>query len=201
MVSRLAWPTPSPGGDPGPWVEAGGPLEPCVRGVHACRLDDLAWWLSAQLWEIELDGEVLDDDYSLVAERGRLTRAVPGWPEAGPEMAEWAIRRSRDRAVTLLADTDPARASALAAAGSLDELRTAVPGPATDLDRPDRVALGLLDYQLTNRLNPVIACVGAAHSAANLASVAGGREGARQGLAEERLAQSRWLSQRLSLGI
>ncbi len=198
MISRLAWPQPE-GGQPGRWVEAGGPLELCERGVHACRLDDLAYWISAQLWELELEGEMLEDTYTLVAERGRLVRAVSGWPDAGPELAEWAIWRNRDRAVTLLDGVDPARAAALAQARTLAELRAAVPGPGTDMSRADQVALSLLDYQLINPDNAVTACVGGAHSAANLASVTGSRDGARLALAEERLAQSRWLSQRLAL--
>jgi hypothetical protein len=62
----------------GEWVEAGPPL-PCRRGVHACRATDLPYWLNAELWEVELDGEVLEAGHKLVAERGRLVRRIDRW--------------------------------------------------------------------------------------------------------------------------
>ena len=46
MITGFQWPA------DGEWVTVDGPLEDCLRGIHACRVDDLGWWLSAQLWEI-----------------------------------------------------------------------------------------------------------------------------------------------------
>ena len=37
-------------------IEVDGPLEECRNGVHACRADDLPYWLDDELWEVELDG-------------------------------------------------------------------------------------------------------------------------------------------------
>jgi hypothetical protein len=49
--------------------------EPCRVGVHACRIGDLPFWVGfGELWEIELDGRIEDDERKLVATRGRLVR-------------------------------------------------------------------------------------------------------------------------------
>jgi hypothetical protein len=64
----------------GEWVE-GGPGAPaaCRQGVHACRREDLPFWLSRELWEVELAGEIAETEYKLVAERGRLVRRIDRW--------------------------------------------------------------------------------------------------------------------------
>jgi hypothetical protein len=38
--SAFAWP------EPGVWVRADGPIDRCLRGIHACRTRDLPWWLA-----------------------------------------------------------------------------------------------------------------------------------------------------------
>jgi hypothetical protein len=72
--SRFAWPT----GSPGAWVEA----EPhvCASGIHACEVEDLPYWIDAELWELELDGAVRAER-KLVARRGRLLRRIESWDE------------------------------------------------------------------------------------------------------------------------
>jgi hypothetical protein len=60
------------------WVEAEA-VEPCRSGVHACRPRDLPYWLTDELWEIELDGEVVEQERKLIARRGRLVRRIPDW--------------------------------------------------------------------------------------------------------------------------
>jgi hypothetical protein len=60
------------------WVDAGGP-DPCRAGIHACSVRDLPIWLGPELWEIELDGEIVRHGHKLVAPRGRLQRRVDGW--------------------------------------------------------------------------------------------------------------------------
>jgi hypothetical protein len=62
----------------GEWVDSGPPV-PCRHGVHACREEDLPYWLNAELWEIELDGEIAETDHKLVAERARLVQRVDRW--------------------------------------------------------------------------------------------------------------------------
>ena len=64
------------------WVDSRGAVEPCINGIHARRIEDLGWWLSAQLWEIELAGDLVTDEYSVVASRGRLVRRVGVGPRS-----------------------------------------------------------------------------------------------------------------------
>lgn len=75
--SGLRWP------DPGSWLESDS-VEPCVSGVHACRIRDLAYWLRAELWEVELEG-VVEGERLVVAQRGRLVRRVEAWNDAAAE--------------------------------------------------------------------------------------------------------------------
>jgi hypothetical protein len=64
----------------GEWVEVES-VEPCRTGVHACRAEDLPYWLGlGELWEVELDN-VAVDERKLVARRGRLVRPINRWDE------------------------------------------------------------------------------------------------------------------------
>ena len=69
--SRFVWPE-------GEWVEVEG-VEPCRSGIHACRPRDLPYWLGPELWTIELDDDVLEQERKLVARRGRLLRRIAEW--------------------------------------------------------------------------------------------------------------------------
>lgn len=60
------------------WVDAAA-VEPCFSGIHACTVEQLPYWLGPQLWEIELDGDILRQARKLVAARGRLVRRHEGW--------------------------------------------------------------------------------------------------------------------------
>lgn len=83
--------------EPGNWVDAEG-AEPCVTGIHACRVRDLPIWLDKELWEIELDGEVVAGARKLVAPRGRLTKQVESWtPMLSHEFGRYCARRTRRR--------------------------------------------------------------------------------------------------------
>jgi hypothetical protein len=64
----------------GEWVEVER-VDPCRSGVHACRAEDLPYWLGlGELWEVELD-DVAVDERKLVARRGRLLRPIKRWDE------------------------------------------------------------------------------------------------------------------------
>jgi hypothetical protein len=81
----------------GEWVDAGG-AELCHKGIHACRVRDLPMWLGRELWEIELEGEVIEQERKVVASRGRLLRQVPGWnDELRAEFGRFCARRTRRR--------------------------------------------------------------------------------------------------------
>src|SRR5919204_3184718 len=60
------------------WVDAA-EVDPCRRGIHACRVGDLPIWLDRELWEIELDGQLIERERKVVAPRGRLTRRIEQW--------------------------------------------------------------------------------------------------------------------------
>lgn len=88
--TRYEWPVDE-------WVEAGA-VDPCRRGIHACRTRDLPIWLDDELWEIELAGDVVEQERKVVAQRGRLTRPVEGWtPDAALAFARFCARRTRQR--------------------------------------------------------------------------------------------------------
>ena len=58
-----------------------GPVEPCFSGIHACTVEQLPYWLGRELWEIELEGEIVRQARKLVAARGRLVRRHDGWDD------------------------------------------------------------------------------------------------------------------------
>ncbi len=98
--SGWEWPLPH-GGAPGEWVRAldDEPLALCVNGVHACTVGQLPQWLGEELWEIELEGEILTADAALVAQRGPLVRPVDRWdPAARGAFAADCAERARPRA-------------------------------------------------------------------------------------------------------
>ena len=74
--SGFTWPLPG-GGRPGHWVEAMPSV--CATGIHACREADLPYWIDAELWLIELDGDVVEGSRKVVAERGRLVGRIEAW--------------------------------------------------------------------------------------------------------------------------
>jgi hypothetical protein len=75
--TRFAWPLPD--GAPGAWVETD--PDPCRSGIHACRLGDLPYWAGWVLYEIELDGDVIEHRSKVVAPRGRLLRRIVAWDD------------------------------------------------------------------------------------------------------------------------
>lgn len=81
VFSQFAWPLPD--GGPGAWVESD--VDPCRAGIHACRTNDLPYWVSPTLYEIELDGPVEEHAIKIVAPRGRLVRRIDGWNDTTRE--------------------------------------------------------------------------------------------------------------------
>jgi hypothetical protein len=99
VFTGFAWPLPD--GGPGKWVDAR--VEPCRSGIHACRPSDLPLWAGRDLYEIELDGEIVEQPMKVVASRGRLLRPLEGWDEA----RDAYTRMCADRAHELARSTAP----------------------------------------------------------------------------------------------
>jgi hypothetical protein len=90
-VSGFAWPAPSKNA-PGAWVGANPQPTVCSSGVHACREDQVAYWIHQELWAVELGGEVVDAPDCVVAPRGRLLRPVSAWSDGGAKRFSEACR-------------------------------------------------------------------------------------------------------------
>ena len=80
------------------------PAEPCQSGVHACRVEDLPFWLAPLLYEIELDGDVMKAGRKLVASRARLLGRVDRWDE---ERRDQYVRTCAERAHQLARSVAP----------------------------------------------------------------------------------------------
>jgi hypothetical protein len=190
--SDFAWPQ-------GEWVEADGPLEECRSGIHACRPGQLAYWLGPELWELELDGEIVEAPLKLVARRGRLARPVAAWDDAARlELGEECVRRIARYAVLELRELGlEGDGERLEHAGTVAELaavasrvaETARGGDAADLAAFVGDALGYAEA------GHVAAAAFIAAHAAELHSPVGVDDP----FGAERAEQSRWLAARLRL--
>lgn len=88
LLSGFQWPR-------GRWVAVEGPLMPSLRGIHACRVRDLPYWLDHELWTVELGGWVVEGGQALVASRGRLVERVEAWDaESAQEFTEACAERN-----------------------------------------------------------------------------------------------------------
>ncbi len=204
VMSGAKWPLPADDG-PGPWMEAAA-VRPCREGIHACSAADLAYWLHDELWEIELDGEILITHQKVVARRGRLLRRVESWSDgAAGELKSWCAWRTRDVAVTVLGDmgewtwvsqledADSLRQVARVARQAVEALGdTTVGGAAAGL-AGDAAAVAPTRYVA---MGPFIAVCVAGHA---LMRDTGTQADYASGFAAERQAQSEWIAGRLLL--
>jgi hypothetical protein len=91
-----------PEDSPGDWVKA--PIDACRSGIHACRSSDLPLWSGRRLYEIELQGDIVERPSKIVASQGRLLREVATWDD---ELREAYTRMCADRAHELALSTTP----------------------------------------------------------------------------------------------
>lgn len=186
--SGFRWP------EPGHWVRVPGNVEACRRGIHACRVPNLPWWLGEELWEIELDGDVRPDEHKVIASTGRLRSQIEAWtPASAIEYGEACAWRARDHAVQALqraGHQEPA--GRLAACETLEALRQLARELAKQLPE-NRIALTIA------RDGAFRALTGAAPTSAYIAAHAAKRLDGAAGYDAERAWQSRWLAERLGL--
>jgi hypothetical protein len=123
--SGQPWPTPAPDGEPGAWVTAEGPLEPCRRGLHLCRGGDLPYWLNEELYVVEVSGDVEQHESFVLAGRARLLRRVPMWSqESAHRFSSACAWRVRDlTAAALRRDRRSAEADLVEQAGTIADIR------------------------------------------------------------------------------
>jgi len=186
--SGFQWP------EPGVWVRAPRDLVACQRGVHACRLSDLPWWLADELWEIELDGPVQPDEHKIIAPAGRLRSQIEAWTaECAQEYADACARRAQERAVQALTGAGhPDEARRLDACATLDDVLVAARELADDIPAT-RISLTIAGdgaFRALTGAPPTSAYI-AAHAAMRLDGAAG--------YVAERTWQSDWLVERLGL--
>jgi hypothetical protein len=185
-------------------VEASGPLEACRNGVHACRSDDLPYWLDDELWEVALLGEVVEDRLKLVARGGRLVRRIDTWDDGTRRaFADWCLRRVAAHAASEVRDAGlETEAAALEAASSSDEVAAAAAAALTAAQRvgagnAERLASYAADaVEWTTALPPSGVAYVAAHTADSRS-----REDAPDAFAAERALQAKWLAERLDLSV
>jgi hypothetical protein len=187
-VSGFRWP------GPGVWEHAEPDMVACRRGIHACRISDLPWWLAEELWEIELGGRVRVDGHKIFAPAGRLRAQIEGWtPACAQEYGDACAWRAHDRAVQALAGSaHTVAAHELAVCATLDDVLV--------------VARKLAEVIPDTRINLTIAgdgavraLTGAPATSAYIAAHAAMRVDGAGGYAAERSWQSRWLAERFGL--
>ena len=192
--SGVLWPA-------GEWLHAADDRT-CAGRVHACRLEDLPEWMDAELWRVELDGNVAVDCGKLVADRGRLVERIERWDVAFmAAFAEACTLRARDAALTVLAPGSAAH-DALAASADAQQIAATcaqLSGLSAAEERATGYAGDAARHVLGARAEPDRAPTHAAVNgfiAAHAAAFAQDDLGA---VERERAWQSAWLAERLGL--
>lgn len=86
---KFPWPKPQ-GKRPGKWVEIEGRPHLCVRGLHGWLTLDIArQWSEGDIYEMEIEGDIVSDDQKAAGRRGRLLRVVEA-PAFG-EILDWGL--------------------------------------------------------------------------------------------------------------
>ena len=103
LFSETLWPDVGAG-----YLEAApGPLIACKNGLHACAIEDLAFWISDELWQVELADEWLRVPDALVARRARLVRPIERWSNGGAgELSRACIARASEQCTRAGAQAD-----------------------------------------------------------------------------------------------
>lgn len=90
--------------EPKEWSAPAKP-RPCHAGVHACRIADLPYWLSDELWQVELAPPVMEAHQKVIAARARLVAPVVDWtPDTARELAVACAVRTAGHAAGELRD-------------------------------------------------------------------------------------------------
>ena len=197
VYSGAQWPL-SPSGKPGGWLESE-TVRPCYSGIHACRPSDIAYWLTDELWEVELDGEIVESRHKVVGTRGRILRRVAEYPVAVRELGEVSAWRTRDRAALALRAVGATElATKFEQCSALAQLASLAPIVEEQLDSTSDAGIAAM---LATDAAGVVANDGPPQGAPFVSACAAGREAADfdAGYDAERQFQSAWLADRLRL--
>lgn len=124
--SGYRWPRPS-GHEPGGWVMAEDGLDPCRSGLHICRSADLPFWVSEELYVVEVDGPVTEYESFVLANRARLVRGSAWGRRVAGSFSRACAWRVRDLAAEALVRTGRREeADQLLACASLGALEATV---------------------------------------------------------------------------
>ena len=66
-------------GLPGEWMPTIEDPQPCERGYHLCRPQDLVLWLGPAIYEAEGRGQMIEDKDKVVFSEARLLRRLETW--------------------------------------------------------------------------------------------------------------------------
>ena len=185
--TRIPW-------QPGEWVQAVRAQE--GFGVHACRESDLAWWISDELWRVELDGRLYERATQIEAARGRLLDRVDAWDaRARWEFGLACVFHARDVVAGSLRELRFADLAArLEAARTLPELAQTT----QSIRAPPGFAGEMFGYALYASV-----AYSAAKNAAEVSFMASVASAAARGspaaFDAEKRRQSRWLAEQLPL--
>lgn len=94
LFSETRWPDAGEG-----FLEAApGALVACRNGLHACAVEDLAFWISDELWEVELGDERVRVPDAWLARRARLVRPIERWGHGGAaRLSQVCIARASEQ--------------------------------------------------------------------------------------------------------
>jgi hypothetical protein len=69
------------GKHPGKWMPRVDRIERCGSGYHICKRGQAVQWLDAQIYEVEVKGELLKCNNKCVAQQARLIKKFDTWDE------------------------------------------------------------------------------------------------------------------------
>jgi hypothetical protein len=200
--SGYRWPAPTGSDRPTDWTTCSGPLEPCRSGVHVCRWADLPFWISEELYTVEVEGAVVEHESFVLARQARLAHRVTSWTQDAAQRFSFDCAwRLRDHTAAALRRTgredDAARLSGCV---TLDDLgrttRRLDDGDGTDAGRLLAYTADAATYAAGAETTSGWAAAAAttafiAATAARFAELSGltGPEAT-----EERLRQGRWIA-------
>ncbi len=113
--SRVSWPQPGKG-EPGDWL----------KGVHACRPQDLPLWIFDELWEVELEPPIQATPTHVTSSAGRLRARIEGWsPRTAADFAAACAERTHELSLLNSSASAFAKDAATWAKSAADDERVA----------------------------------------------------------------------------